>query len=110
MQVSSASRLCREVCRSIPSENNTIDQLKSVVCTDRHLVYNNAEMNLLEMFNMVNAHHASTDYKCLKLKWRKFGRLAGQVGGAKSIFCGLFGHDAENTFWLDSSSTEKVFV
>lgn len=110
MQVSSTGRHCRDVRRSISSENNTVDQLKKVVHGHRHMVYNNAEMNHLEMFNMANVHHASTDYKCLKLKWRKFAHLAGQVGGAKGIFCGLFGHDTENTFWLDSSSTEKVFV
>ncbi|XP_061347034.1 aminodeoxychorismate synthase, chloroplastic [Gastrolobium bilobum] len=107
MQVSSASRLYREVHRSINSENSAVDQLKKIVHGDRHLVYNKAEMKWLEMFNMVNSHHASTGYKCLKLKWRKFGHLAGQIGGAKNIFCGLFGHEAENTFWLDSSSTEK---
>ncbi|TKY51577.1 Aminodeoxychorismate synthase [Spatholobus suberectus] len=105
--VSNAKRLYREVCRSISAENNAVDQLKKVVHANRHLEYNKAEMKHLEMFNMVNTHHATTGYKCLKLKWRKFGRLAGQVGGAKSIFCGLFGHEAENTFWLDSSSTEK---
>ncbi|KAL2324798.1 hypothetical protein Fmac_023856 [Flemingia macrophylla] len=65
------------------------------------------EMKHLEMFNMVNNHPATTGPKCLKLKWRKFGHLAGQVGGAESIFCGLFGYEAESTFWLDSSSTEK---
>ncbi|KAL2601587.1 hypothetical protein GLYMA_10G211600v4 [Glycine max] len=107
MQVSSANRLYREVCRSISTENNAVDQLKEIVHADRHLEYNKAEMKHLEMFNMVNTHHATTGYKCLKLKWRKFGHLAGQVGGAKGIFCGLFGLEAENTFWLDSSSTEK---
>ncbi|KAG4983971.1 hypothetical protein JHK87_028720 [Glycine soja] len=107
MQVSSANRLYREVCRSISTENNAVDQLKQIVHADRHLEYNKAEMKHLEMFNMVNTHHATTGYKCLKLKWRKFGHLAGQVGGAKGIFCGLFGLEAENTFWLDSSSTEK---
>ncbi|RZB44514.1 aminodeoxychorismate synthase, chloroplastic-like [Glycine soja] len=107
MQISSANRLYREVCRSISAENNAVDQLKKIVHADRHLEYNKAEMKHLEMFNMVNTPHATTGSKCLKLKWRKFGHLAGQVGGAKSIFCGLFGHEAENTFWLDSSSTEK---
>ncbi|KAK7279664.1 hypothetical protein RJT34_24720 [Clitoria ternatea] len=108
MQVSSANRLYREVCRSFSSERNAMDQLKKVVSGDRHLVYNdNTEVKHFEMFGMLNAHHASIGYKCLKLKWRKFGHLASQVGGAKSIFCGLFGDEAENTFWLDSSSTEK---
>lgn len=46
--------------------------------------------------------------KYLKLKWRKYDGLAKQAGGARKIFCGLFGDDkAENTFWLDSSSAEK---
>ncbi|KAG4919305.1 hypothetical protein JHK85_057586 [Glycine max] len=107
VQISSANRLYREVCRSISAENNAVDQLKKIVHADRHLEYNKAEMKHLEMFNMVNTPHATTGSKCLKLKWRKFGHLAGQVGGAKSIFCGLFGHEAEHTFWLDSSSTEK---
>ncbi|KAL8171633.1 hypothetical protein V2J09_023437 [Rumex salicifolius] len=44
----------------------------------------------------------------LKLKWRKFDCLANQVGGAKNVFCNLFGaHKASETFWLDSSSVEK---
>jgi len=82
---------------------------KKIVHAERHLEYNKAEVKHLEMSNMVNTHHATTGYTCLKLKWRKFGHLAGQVGGAESIFCELFGHETENTFWLDSSSTEKVF-
>ncbi|RHN81504.1 putative aminodeoxychorismate synthase [Medicago truncatula] len=65
-------------------------QVSSASRLYRHLVHNNTEVN----------------YKSLKLKWRKFDHLAGQVGGAKSIFCQLFGQEAENTFWLDSSSTE----
>ncbi|XP_020210486.1 aminodeoxychorismate synthase, chloroplastic isoform X2 [Cajanus cajan] len=107
MQVSIANRLYREVCRSVSAENNTVDQLKKVIHANRHLEYNKVEMKHLEMFNMVNNHPANTGYKCLKLKWRKLGHLAGQVGGAKCIFYGLFGHEAKNTFWLDSSSTEK---
>ncbi|QCE07954.1 para-aminobenzoate synthetase [Vigna unguiculata] len=96
-----------EVCSSISAENNAVDQLKKIVHAERDLEYNKTEMKHLEMFNMVNTHHATTGYKCLKLEWRKFGHLAGQVGGAESIFCELFGHETENTFWLDSSSTEK---
>ncbi|KAK2457702.1 aminodeoxychorismate synthase, chloroplastic [Trifolium repens] len=90
VQVSSASRLYRDFCKSNNSENNTVDLPRKVNHGDESVLHNNTEMN----------------YKCLKLKWRKFNHLAGQVGGAKSIFCQLFGHEAENTFWLDSSSTE----
>ncbi|XP_058770014.1 aminodeoxychorismate synthase, chloroplastic-like isoform X2 [Vicia villosa] len=89
-QVSSASRLYRDFYRSNNEEINTVDQPRKVNHGDKHLVHNNTDMN----------------YKCLKLKWRKFDHLAGQVGGAKSIFCQLFGQEAENTFWLDSSSTD----
>ncbi|CAJ2629623.1 para-aminobenzoate synthase-like protein [Trifolium pratense] len=89
-QVSSASRLYRDFCKSNNSENNTVNLPRKVNHGDENVVHNNTEVN----------------YKCLKLKWRKFNHLAGQVGGAKSIFCQLFGHEAENTFWLDSSSTE----
>uniref|UniRef100_A0A7N0TRZ5 aminodeoxychorismate synthase n=1 Tax=Kalanchoe fedtschenkoi TaxID=63787 RepID=A0A7N0TRZ5_KALFE len=53
-----------------------------------------------------SAHSRIT--KSLKLQWRKFDQLACKVGGAKSIFCQLFGSGtAKNTFWLDSSSVEK---
>jgi len=99
----------KEVRSSMSAENNAVDQLKKLVHAERDLEYNKTEMKHLEMLNMVNTHHATTGDKCLKLKWRKFSHLAGQVGGAKNIFCELFGHETENTFWLDSSSTEKVF-
>ncbi|XP_020578441.1 probable aminodeoxychorismate synthase, chloroplastic isoform X2 [Phalaenopsis equestris] len=49
----------------------------------------------------------SVDAKYLKLQWKKVDCLESQVGGSKNIFCNLFGDDnAENTFWLDSSSTD----
>lgn len=58
--------------------------------------------------NMIDISHLG-GCKYLKLKWRKYDGLAKQAGGARKIFCGLFGDDkAENTFWLDSSSVEKV--
>lgn len=105
-----ASQLGREVCGSVTSENNVGNQQNTVASKDGKLEQDTIEADPSEMHNMVNGYHASTAHKWLKLKWRKFDHLAGQVGGAKSIFCGLFGHHkAENTFWLDSSSTEKVF-
>ncbi|CAL0300627.1 unnamed protein product [Lupinus luteus] len=101
-QVSSASRLFTEAPKSIGSEYNAVDQLNRVGSGDWPLVHNNAET-----FIKANANPAGTSYKSLKLKWKKFSGLASKVGGAKRIFSELFGHDAENTFWLDSSSTEK---
>ncbi|KAH0434653.1 hypothetical protein IEQ34_026782 [Dendrobium chrysotoxum] len=50
----------------------------------------------------------SLDAKHLKLQWKKIDCFASQAGGPENIFCNLFGDkNAENTFWLDSSSTEK---
>lgn len=45
----------------------------------------------------------------LKLKWKKLESFANKVGGARTIFSELFGTcNTEETFWLDSSSIEKV--
>ncbi|KAL1819233.1 hypothetical protein ACET3Z_014102 [Daucus carota] len=70
---------------------------------------NNAEEAIhFNSYNVVSLSNASNGKKYLKLNWRKFEGLASQVGGARNIFCELFGqHKAENSFWLDSSSTEK---
>lgn len=62
------------------------------------------------MFDLVNLSYPSNGVKFLKLTWKKYDHLASEVGGAKNIFFQLFGHHkAENTFWLDSSSIEKVW-
>ncbi|CAA7408253.1 unnamed protein product [Spirodela intermedia] len=46
--------------------------------------------------------------KSLKLQWKKFDGMAKQVGGSGNIFLKLFGdQEADDTFWLDSSSTEQ---
>ncbi|XP_078443479.1 para-aminobenzoate (PABA) synthase family protein [Wolffia australiana] len=46
--------------------------------------------------------------KRVKLHWKKFDGLAKKVGGSANIFLKLFGdRQAEDTFWLDSSSTEQ---
>lgn len=73
-------------------------------------LYKNADnINCSGMVDMVNLLHPSIGVKNLRLKWKKFKHFAGHVGGARNIFCELFGQDkAENTFWLDSSSIEKV--
>ncbi|KAI3762159.1 hypothetical protein L1987_52583 [Smallanthus sonchifolius] len=60
------------------------------------------------MYKMVKPSNLSNGVKFLRLQWRKLENLSCQVGGAKNIFLKLFGDEkAENTFWLDSSSTEK---
>lgn len=51
----------------------------------------------------------SSSVKHLRLEWRKIDSVVSQIGGSKNIFCDLFGDEsAENTFWLDSSSTDQV--
>ncbi|XP_042441749.1 probable aminodeoxychorismate synthase, chloroplastic isoform X2 [Zingiber officinale] len=48
------------------------------------------------------------DAKYLRLQWKKFDSLLGEVGGSENIFRKLFGdQNLDNTFWLDSSSTDK---
>lgn len=52
---------------------------------------------------------ASIDCKVFKVTWRKFDGLASKIGKSENIFRQLFAtNEAKNTFWLDSSSTEKV--
>ncbi|KAL8093210.1 aminodeoxychorismate synthase, chloroplastic isoform X2 [Apium graveolens] len=70
---------------------------------------NNADAPIhYNSYNMASLSNASIGKKYLKLNWRKLEGLASQVGGARNIFCELFGqYKAENSFWLDSSSTEK---
>lgn len=46
--------------------------------------------------------------KYLRLEWKKIDCLISQVGGSQNIFCHLFGDkNAEDTFWLDSSSKDQ---
>lgn len=66
------------------------------------------DTNHFNMYKMVNSSNLTNGVKFLKLEWRKLEHLSCQVGGAKNIFLELFGDEkARNTFWLDSSSTEK---
>lgn len=108
MQAPLSSQLFREIPRIRQSVNHSVELYKQAAPHGE--VTFGAEKSSFGMFNMVNFQHPSSGIKFLKLKWRKFDRLASQVGGAKNVFCKLFGDKkAENTFWLDSSSIEKVF-
>ncbi|XP_074265006.1 aminodeoxychorismate synthase, chloroplastic [Silene latifolia] len=58
--------------------------------------------------NLLDGSQPSIETQHLKLRWKKLDSLAKKIGGAKNIFCQLFGNrKAEETFWLDSSSVEK---
>ncbi|KAF9613324.1 hypothetical protein IFM89_006834 [Coptis chinensis] len=64
--------------------------------------------NHLRVRKRVTPSYEKIDDRFLKLKWKKFDSLASIAGGAKHIFCELFGEQkADNTFWLDSSSVEQ---
>lgn len=74
----------------------------------RSQVLGNASVNCLSISSALKFPESSINVRHLKLKWRKFDKLAARVGGARNIFNELFGAcKAENTFWLDSSSVEK---
>ncbi|KAL5224882.1 hypothetical protein ABZP36_011521 [Zizania latifolia] len=46
--------------------------------------------------------------KCLRLRWKKIDNFLSRTGGSENIFLVLFGHqNAEDTFWLDSSSVDQ---
>ncbi|XP_021757714.1 aminodeoxychorismate synthase, chloroplastic-like isoform X1 [Chenopodium quinoa] len=58
--------------------------------------------------NLLSFSRKSLRVQHLKLRWYKLDSLANKVGGSKNIFSKLFGNcNAEETFWLDSSSIEK---
>ncbi|KAJ8765892.1 hypothetical protein K2173_020408 [Erythroxylum novogranatense] len=106
MQVPSASQLV-----GIPGSGPFgIDDAKPLRLATRpgKLLGSLDQSNSHKMCTIMSSSESSTSVKNLKLKWRKLDRLAAKVGGARNIFCELFGTGtAENTFWLDSSSVEK---
>lgn len=92
-------------CMQVPN----VHQLLKSVSRGENTVNKSGEKKDICMFNIINSSNPSYNIKFLKMKWKKLDCLASQIGGSKNIFCELFGDQkAENTFWLDSSSTEKV--
>ncbi|XVE99326.1 hypothetical protein REPUB_Repub03eG0188700 [Reevesia pubescens] len=107
MQVPHASRLFGAVPSGEQSAKKAEVRLNGEACSKGQLMQD-ADKRNLGFLDMVNIMPPSMGARFLKLKWRKFDHLASEVGGAKNIFSELFGKNkAENTFWLDSSSTEK---
>ncbi|XP_047085963.1 probable aminodeoxychorismate synthase, chloroplastic isoform X1 [Lolium rigidum] len=46
--------------------------------------------------------------KFLRLRWKKIDNFVSRTAGSEAIFSVLFGHqNAEDTFWLDSSSVDQ---
>ena len=107
MQMPNANNLMRESMRLVKSGD---DRLYKEASRSGKSVRDAENKSAFCMLNMVDLAHINFGTKYLKLKWKKFDQLASKVGGARNIFYSLFGHHkAENTFWLDSSSIEKVF-
>ena len=108
MQVPHASRLFGTVPTDEQSAKRADVRLSGEACSSRQLMHD-ADKRSLGFLDTVNILPPNMGARFLKLKWRKFDHLASEVGGARNIFSELFGtNKAENTFWLDSSSTEKV--
>ncbi|KAM1253035.1 hypothetical protein ACFX2J_040972 [Malus domestica] len=108
MQMPNANRFLTEVPRHRQLVSNSDGQLYSKISRSTSLKNSASNISSSGVVNMVNLSHPGIGVKYLKLRWKRFKHLAGQVGGAKNIFCTLFGHHkAESTFWLDSSSIEK---
>ncbi|KAH9703653.1 Aminodeoxychorismate synthase [Citrus sinensis] len=105
------SLLLREITRTSRSVNNS-DELGREALRPRQLFCDLGDRRFrIQHSRRFEIQPSSIGVKCLKLTWRKFDHLASTVGGARNIFCELFGNNkAENTFWLDSSSTEKELL
>lgn len=87
-----------------------LDPLSQSVARHGHLVKKLIERRTAEVDGILNLSHPGHSVKFLKMTWKKLDCSASQVGGADNIFCELFGDQkAKNSFWLDSSSIEKVF-
>jgi len=78
--------------------------------SNRKLLHNKAAMqHHLHICKNPPLAYKSSNVKYLRLQWKKIDCLVSQVGGSENIFCDLFGDaNAQNTFWLDSSSTDQV--
>lgn len=50
----------------------------------------------------------SSEKKLLRLRWKKIDNFVSRTAGSEAIFSVLYGHqNAEDTFWLDSSSVDQ---
>uniref|UniRef100_A0A453TBU5 aminodeoxychorismate synthase n=1 Tax=Aegilops tauschii subsp. strangulata TaxID=200361 RepID=A0A453TBU5_AEGTS len=65
----------------------------------------------LELRDSVEARmlpERSSEKKYLRLRWKRIDNFLSRTGGSEDIFSLLFGHEnADDTFWLDSSSVDQ---
>lgn len=110
LQVPNTNNLLRQV----GSRNNLFlgtsnDNMLQDAIANTDLLYDVHEEISPSMSSEESYSCSSLSLNFLRLRWRKFDSIARRVGGTKNIFCQLLANPgAENTFWLDSSSTEKV--
>ncbi|KAM3359581.1 aminodeoxychorismate synthase, chloroplastic isoform X1 [Capsicum galapagoense] len=91
-------------CLQVPN----VDPLPESVARHEHLLNKFIERRTAVVDGSLHLSHPGHSVKFLKMTWKKVDCSASQVGGADNIFCALFGDQkAKNSFWLDSSSTEK---
>ncbi|KAK8609616.1 hypothetical protein V6N13_062061 [Hibiscus sabdariffa] len=110
MQVPHVNRLFGAVHTGRQSGKKADFRFSGEACSNGQFT-RGADQRNLGHFDMVNVLPLSMHTKFLRLKWRKLDHLASKVGGARNIFSELFGKNkAENSFWLDSSSTEKELL
>ncbi|XXG58034.1 hypothetical protein AAC387_Pa04g0446 [Persea americana] len=78
-------------------------------CHGRQIFENFKKMTVDYWLRSSNVHQRKvhrSGFSCPS--WKKFDCLASEVGGPGNIFWELFGnHKAEDTFWLDSSTTDQ---
>ncbi|XP_059308298.1 aminodeoxychorismate synthase, chloroplastic [Lycium ferocissimum] len=97
-------RVHYDACMQVPN----VDPLSQSVGRHGHLLNKLIERRTAKVDEILNLSHPVHSVKFLKMTWKKLDCSASQVGGADNIFCELFGDQkAKNSFWLDSSSTEK---
>ncbi|KAK4783770.1 hypothetical protein SAY86_018138 [Trapa natans] len=99
MQVANTNHLLRQVSvrDKKPWMNSSTDNLSCFVDADEK-----DPLWVASKDNMIMRK------KSLRLRWRKLDQFAANVGGADKIFRDIFTqYGYENTFWLDSASTEK---
>lgn len=95
---------CYLACMQVPAVNHLFQD----VSRSKRLMNGFDNLKHASFCNLTKSSH-SKFVKYLKLKWRKLECSVSEIGGAANIFSELFGsHHADNTFWLDSSSTEMV--
>ncbi|KAI4382733.1 hypothetical protein MLD38_008658 [Melastoma candidum] len=109
IQVPNACTLLRRIQpRSKQATNITADHLLDGPSQVKQIAYDLVDKTRLGLSHRKSLLDPHIDSKVLKVTWRRLDEPSSEFGGAENIFCQLFAlEEGKNTFWLDSSSTEK---